>query len=263
MKALKISHFKWLGLGVLLLILSSCTGASTLPASTPTPVVPPVCPAPLDSETLSQLRIDPGPTFDLQPGGSIQMTVGVRQCCYIFEPKQACVVWSITGDQGVHIDPLSGQVKVDSTTASGSNFVINANVENGKRLLTSTLNVYTPGANPLVGTWREDAEFECGTHKEIKPPEAISELIFKADNSFLVTWHPFEVYHDYWGKYQFDLTSGKIDLTLDGGNYVPTDFDGNGTFSIDPQGRLIFTDVWLGQPHSGKVTPACGHRFIH
>jgi hypothetical protein len=263
MTTLRTSQLRWLlSLCGLLLILAGCAGATIQPAVTPT-ADRVSCPTPLDDETLRRLEISPRRSFGLQPGQSTQLRVGVTECCVFFDPKPACVVWSITSDPHVRIDAASGQVSVDSSAVHDSAFVVTANVENGKQILTTTLHIYVPSANPLVGTWHEDAEFACGSGNEVKPPEEIRELIFTADRSFSVTWHPFEVYRDYAGKYQFDLASGRLDLTVEGGNYVPADFDGSGTFKVDDQGRLVFTDMWFGQPNSTKVTPACGHRFVH
>jgi hypothetical protein len=260
----RISQLKYLwGLGVLLLLLAGCAGTATPPVSTAIPTAQVSCPTPLDAETLSRLEISARRNFGLQPGQSTQLQVGVTECCVFFDPKPACVVWSITSDPHVRIDAASGQVSVDSSAVHDSAFVVTANVENGKQVLTTTLHVYVPSANPLVGNWHEDVEFACGSGKEVKPAEEILELIFTADRSFSVTWHPFEVYRDYAGKYEFDLASGRLDLTIEGGNYVPTDFDGSGTFKVDDQGRLVFTDIWFGQPSSTKVTAACGHRFVH
>jgi hypothetical protein len=221
------------------------------------------CPTPLDSQTLSQLQISPGPSFDLQPGQARQMKVGITECCVVFTPKQACVVWSIASNPNVSIDAASGQLTVDAAAVHDSQFIITADVENGKRIITSTLHIFTPAGNPLVGTWHEDAELACSSGDEVTPQEPIREVIFKADGSFSVTWHPFEVYHDYWGTYQSDPAAGQLELTVTSGNYIPTDIDGRGTFKIDDQGRLILTDMWLGQPYGKKVTPACGQRFIH
>jgi len=119
-----------------------------------------------------------------------------------------------------------------------------------------------PEDNPLVyGYWVEEAQFACGTGQEVAPERPIQELLFKADHTFSVTWTPFERYKDYWGEYSYDPAQGRLDLTVTGGNNVPSDLDGSGAFSFDAQGRLILTGIWLGSPSDG-VTPAkCGHRF--
>jgi hypothetical protein len=74
---------------------------------------------------------------------------------------------------------------------------------------------------------------------------------------------PFEIYHDYWGTYGYDLAQGTLDLSDAEGNYVPPDLDGSGSFSIDEQGQLTLGDLWLGSPRDGGGEPNCGHRFVH
>src|SRR5512140_3407565 len=100
----------------LMLLIAACSGATTRPAATPT-ADQVSCPTPLGGEMLSQLRIEPGPSFDLQPGQSNQMKVGVLKCCYVFEPKTACVVWSVSPNQHVSIDATSGLLQVDAAAA--------------------------------------------------------------------------------------------------------------------------------------------------
>jgi hypothetical protein len=116
--------------------------------------------------------------------------------------------------------------------------------------------------NPLVDIWwREEAQFACGTQQQVAPEHPIGELRFRADGSFDVTWVPFETYRDYWGTYTYDPQRGTLSLTIARGNYVPADVDGNGLFSIDEQGRLILTDMWLGSRRDSKIPANCGHRF--
>lgn len=54
--------------------------------------------------------------------------------------------------------------------------------------------------------------------------------------------------------------TGTFSLSPEGGNYVPADVDGTGTFSIDDE-ALVLADLWLGTPSGDEPTEACGHRF--
>lgn len=117
--------------------------------------------------------------------------------------------------------------------------------------------------NPLArGYWKEEAQFACNTGEEVSPERPIQELLFEADGTFSVTWTPFERYRDYWGEYSYDTGQGTLDLTVTGGNNVPPDVDGSGTFAFDTQGRLILTDIWLGSFSDQATSANCGHRFI-
>jgi len=114
-----------------------------------------------------------------------------------------------------------------------------------------------PPAASQLGCERNDACDLGG----ILPEMPIGELIFEADGTFSVTWTPFELYRDYWGEYSFDLASGRIDLAITGGNYVPSDakLDG-GSYSIEDS-RLRLDGIWLGSPLGQPLTGRCGHVF--
>jgi hypothetical protein len=254
-------------LTIILLIsasLGSCVPATT---STPTPPSPtetfvqPECTDVPDEETLNRLVLSMEPVVEMRPGGTRQFSLGVVDCCYYFREVTACATWLVDPAEGASIDPNSGVLAIDAATPSGSVFTVSADVENGRRIVSTDVYVFTPQDNPLVGIWREEAQFACDTEEEGIPEQRIGELRFRADGSFSVTWMPFEVYHDYWGTYQYDLTQGTLALAVTEGNYVPDDVDGSGLFSFDEQGRLILLDMWLGSPHGSTGSANCGHRF--
>ncbi len=240
------------------------------PSPTPT-AAPPV----LDEETLQGLIIFalfPGESAEdyipvgslsdsLQalPGGSLQLTLGVFQCCYFFHPARVQAVWSVSPGEGVDIDPTTGLLTVDPATPNGSVYTVIADVENGRRVVSTELHVFTPEANPLVSFWFEIAQIDCATGGEVVPADTIEELIFGADGTFSVTWFPFEVYKDYWGTYTFDPATGSLELTITNGNHIPPDFDGSGTYTLDAAGRLILTDIWFGNPPTSTGAATCGH----
>lgn len=120
--------------------------------------------------------------------------------------------------------------------------------------------VVPPPTSPIVGTWREAAQIECGSGREVPPDEPIQELRFFADGKVDVTWMPFETYVDYWGTYRL-AEDGSIELDITGGNYVPEDIDGQGRYVLDQEGQLILEELWLGSPMVGAQTVNCGHRF--
>jgi hypothetical protein len=73
---------------------------------------------------------------------------------------------------------------------------------------------------------------------------------------------PFESYVDYWGDYTYNLADGTLDLTITGGNQQPDDVDGSGHYTLDANGNLVLTDMWLGTSAFAEGgTPNCGHRF--
>lgn len=222
------------------------------------------CATPLDAETLANLTFGLLPSVQLQPGATHDFDLGLVECCYTFTPVDTCAVFTVTPDEHATIDPSTGVLTVDAQAPSGTALTVTADVEQGKRVVTIPVYVYTPSDNPLVGLWHEDVQLACGTGAEVVPADTIGELRFDASGDFYVTWYPFEVYYDYWGKYAYSLENGSLDLSVDGGNYVPDDVDGSGTFEIDAQGRLVLHDLFLGsyQSPADPQEPACGHRFV-
>ena len=200
------------------------------------------------------------PTIEMPPGGVYTFTLGVVECCYVFEPVQA-FAWSVEPSQGASIDPDSGFFTVDEETPSGSVFTVSADVENGRRAVSMDMHISTPESNPLARLWREEAQLACDDGEEVVPQVLIQELRFRADGTFGVTWHPFEVYVDYSGAYTYNLENGTLDLVISSGNYIPDDVDGSGSFSVDEQGRLVLRDMWLGSPQTETGEIHCGHRF--
>ena len=196
--------------------------------------------------------------IQLQPGASFDLGVGVTECCYVWQEVDACVAWNVA-PAGATVD-ATGLLTIAPGTPNGSVFTVTADVGPGDKLLTTHAYVYTPAGNPLVGYRSELAELPCGGGAEVAPESPIGELAFWANGEFSVTWQPFELYVDYWGTYTFDTGSGVLDMVSTGGNYVPSDVDGAGTFSFDA-GDLVLHDLWLGTPQAGSLPARCGHRF--
>lgn len=201
--------------------------------------------------------------FEAQPGESLDFEVGLTECCYVFRVMNHLTArWSISPREGAEINPETGLFHVLDSAPSGSVYRVEALLEDGS-ILANWVYVYTPVANPLVGTWREDGQIACTDGSWVEAPNPIGELIFRADGSLAVTWHPFEVYFDYGGTYQFDLQSGQFSFKPTEINYLPRQLSTQGEFRLDEQGRLILEGIWLGVPPDGQSqVVGCGHRFV-
>jgi hypothetical protein len=235
---------------------TSATSASTSSGSG--------CDAPLDDATLQELQLTGnglgillGGRATAHPGDTVDFELGIFECCYFFEPVDACATFSIAPAEGADIDPATGAVRVDGSTPHGATFTVTADVEEGRRLLTADLYVWTTEGNPIVGTYSEQAQLACGGG-EREPEQPLGEVAFYGDERFAVTWTPFEVYVDYWGTYTIDPGAQTLELTVEGGNYVPPDVDPSGTFRLEGE-QLILEDMYLGSPQGGVAAPACGH----
>jgi len=96
---------------------------------------------------------------------------------------------------------------------------------------------------PFVGTWHQ-VEAECSS------AEPVRELIFEANGHYSVTWLPFETYKDYWGAWAYNARTRMLTLTVDGGNYQPTDRVLLGEVGADAH-TLTLGALSLGSPQQG------------
>lgn len=218
------------------------------------------CTTPLDADTIASLTHSfwAAPVIEVQPGDQRDLELGTVDLGAAFEVVPACASWSIAPATGATIDPVTGVLVVEGDTPPGSEYVVTADVESGRKLITAEVVVYTRDAMPWQGTWRESLQLECGSGAEVAPEQMLNEIRFWADGTLWVTWTPFEVYVDYWGPYAFATGAGTVMLTADGGNYIPADLDGTGTFAFEGD-TLVLGDLWLGSPQGSTAPARCGH----
>lgn len=249
-----------------------------LPLSAPSAGTPSTI-DPLDVENLAILAFPPGEeigtfnvatlgtTVTVAPGQSVQLVLGTfdYEICGVgvrcFVPASVRAEWSIVPVHGATIGLDNGILTIDPATSGGTTFTVSAEIAGSSQITETEVVVYTAEAFPLVGMWSEVAQLDCTSGQPLVPELPIEELVFAADGTFAVTWMPFESYVDYWGTYALDPETGTIDLTINGGNDIPDDFDGAGSFDLESGGQLVLTDLWLGTPGSGQAPPNCGHRF--
>jgi hypothetical protein len=156
----------------------------------------------------------------------------------------AQVSWSIQpSGRGASVS-ADGTVLVSPNASPGS-YEIRAQAGHESRSLGFL--VYSTRAAPLTGTWGEQAETSC-KGAEMAPETPMRELVFRASGKFSATWTPFETRKDYWGTYDYDVTTGKLVLHVERSNYRLPDMLPEGIARIDNRGRLIIRDMWLGTP---------------
>ena len=194
-----------------------------------------------------------------EPGESVQLSIGY-QGLILRIPTPSPILWSIDATEGASINPLTGLLDIDAGAPDGTNFTVSAGGS------SATVYVFEqPAVNPLSGYWKETAQISCMLADDTTPEIAIEELVFFPNRKFTVTRRPFETYRDYWGDYTFDTESGVLEMVIHRGNYVPDDFDGVGTFTVDGEGNLVLSDIWLGTwpSYDGPTSqmPGCGHRL--
>jgi len=119
--------------------------------------------------------------------------------------------------------------------------------------------------NPLVGTWYQSGWALCKPAAKLPRlavGKMINELRFAADDTFSVTWQPFEGYKDYWGTYRYDLARKTIELRIEGRNYSPEHFNGKGNFRLDSDDtHLTLSGVRLGTKDATTQMEICEWTF--
>ena len=118
-------------------------------------------------------------------------------------------------------------------------------------------------ASGLTGMWTQSGWRLCTPIPELQAEQIdkpITELWFGDDGKFNVTWVPFEYYRDYWGRYTYDAASHIIELTIEQGNFIPSDFVGRGTATLSGD-TLTLRGVQLGTKEAKHRPPVCELHF--
>lgn len=224
---------------------SSSTGAAVCDITT------------LDTITLGQVYIEAGTFSDIARGTSRQLRLAKIVGGYP-QDVEACVTWSVTPDTLAMISDV-GVVVTSAQAPVGSQIVVTADIEDGRRILELEMMLYEPMVTPILGIWSETERISC-TSGTFAPTSPVGELAFYDNGEFKVTWTPFEAYVDYWGAYTHAPDSGSIALTIFNGNFTPLDFDGYGAAFVNGS-TLELTGMFLGTALGDEPMVACGHRF--
>jgi hypothetical protein len=213
---------------------------------------------PLEQDIVDQLFIYGGGSGYVPVGASTQLALAWIEFGFPTQ-VEACVAWSIDPVEGATID-AAGLLTIDAAVAAGTTISVTADVESGRRIVTADFEVYVPLEYEILGYWSEVQQLPCDGGAPFVPEPTIPELIFADTGEFRVTWTPFESYVDYWGTFTYDEPTRALVLTVDGGNYVPPDVDGEGTATV-VDSQLVLEDMWLGTAQNPVTPPACGHVF--
>jgi len=158
------------------------------------------------------------------------------------------------------VDGTTGPLVVDPNAKHNMSFVVRDRIPKMSDMSVTFL-VFDRKENPLVGNWHQEGSLTCAGEKLPIVTEPIRELVITADGGFRITWHPFESYVDYWGRYEHDTSTGTIRMKVDSGNFLPSDFRGIGRFSVDIHGVLTLDHVWLGSRTASKKPRSCSYQF--
>lgn len=137
---------------------------------------------------------------------------------------------------------------------------------------TVTIEARTPGqpARADVTIAGRDEALLVGRYSQLEvtcegpaPQQPVRELRFRREGHFSVTWAPFETYEDYWGDYVHDPETGRMTLTVTGGNHLPGGGARlGGTVELKPdEGRLVMDGFYLGDGKSDGADQSCRYVF--
>jgi len=234
---------------VLVLALGGLLGAAACPG--PRPVPPPSPPDPacapighfafLGTDTDihrqgSSIRVTP--MVDVSPAGTQEL------------PLRCTSDWSVSGPARLSADrtmlTIDPDAPVGATVAVGFRHA-GERVEARFRVI---------GRDEVVLTGRRSQRGIEGC----AGADRVGELEFQPGNRFSVTFTPFETYRDYWGSYAFDPATGRLRLTVEGGNFIPAGLDVEGQAELSG-GRLVLRDMFLGSRQSGPPPGGCTYLF--
>jgi len=234
-----------------------------------------ISPGPLDEQTLNRLSFSHLGPISSRPGWTETFSLGLWSCCYFFEPVTANVKWTIEPPSARASIDGRGVLTIGRDINPGSTLTIYANIEEGRRIISRTVSVYTPEHDILaaIAYMRQVGEIPCDAPDRIEPSvHGFEEMRFHAGGRFDLTWMPFELYKDYWGYFSYSEHAKTIGFLIEYGNHDPDDFDGQGTFELEkigapyPSGygqtvqkyRLTLRNLWLGRGSQDHRPAACG-----
>ncbi len=128
--------------------------------------------------------------------------------------------WAVSNTAIARLSGDGAKVTIADNALPGSEFTVS--VEAGGERLDRAVTV----ADPAVATITLKASQKSIARCERK---SIGEFKLDVHGSFGVTFNPFESYVDYWGIYTYDSESGRLTMTVTGGNEIPPSLDLDGT----------------------------------
>ncbi|HYJ81841.1 MAG TPA: hypothetical protein VEW26_03230 [Allosphingosinicella sp.] len=177
------------------------------------------------------------PSVDKSPAGTAEL------------PLRCTSGWSVTGPATLSADRTSVAIAGDAPAGATVTIVFH---HAGKPVETR-FQIVSRDEIVLTGRWSQRSLEGCAA------PEPVRELEFRPGNRFSVTFVPFETYRDYWGTYAWDADTGRLRLTVEGGNFVPPNLDPEGAAELK-EGRLRLTGLFLGS-RDGAPRSGCTYIF--
>ncbi|HEX8512431.1 MAG TPA: hypothetical protein VF688_04920 [Allosphingosinicella sp.] len=177
------------------------------------------------------------PTVDKAPAGTAEI------------PLRCTTGWSITGPATLSPDRSFVTIAPDAPPGS----IVTVGYRYGGAGTETRFKVVAKDEVVLTGRYSQRSLEGCS------PAQSVGELEFRPENRFSVTFMPFETYQDYWGAYSFDPATKRLRLTVEGGNFVPSNLDLEGEAEL-AEGRLRLKGIFLGS-RDGAPRSGCTYVF--
>jgi len=177
------------------------------------------------------------PQVDISPAGTAEL------------PLKCTSGWSVSGPAKLSADRKSVTIAADAPVGA----IVTIGFRHAGQPAQAQFKVVAKDEIVLTGRWSQRSLEGCSA------AEPVRELEFRPENGFSVTFLPFETYQDYWGSYAWDPDTGRIRLTVVGGNFVPGNLDLEGEAEL-AGGRLRLKDLFLGS-RDGAPRSGCTYVF--
>lgn len=166
-------------------------------------------------------------------------------------PRPCLGEWKLSDDTLAIIHPKWGIGMVKESAAEGARFTVHARARD--KASSAEALVYSSARHPLAGFWRQVSETECGTTESRTPVTPITELRFRPDGTFDLTWVPKNHHYiDYSGTYEHRLESSAFSWNITGGQFKPADVETAGKARLNERGQLVISGLHPGSSKPGS-----------
>ncbi len=168
---------------------------------------------------LDNAVIGPESPIHLTPGSTYTAQIMIPNPDGPLSPLKTKADWSLESPvKGVTINRQSGQIDIAKDMPNGISAKIIARIESGRRVLKTSLFIFTRESNPFVGEWRVESLLACGDGLEMKPdytlkaPLARDHLRFQVTDFWIGIENNIAAHTTLTGTYEYDLEAGTITL---------------------------------------------------
>ncbi len=211
---------------------------------------------------MNNARIGPDSPIEVPVGGSYDASVVYPVPDGPLYPLKADVTWWIEpAVRGIFIEAKSGKITVAQSVPPGTTATLHADVTGRKEKLHTQLFVYSPAANPLIGTWKIQSTQPCGVQPASwEKPSGFwydASWSFYADNDFVIgrpSGIRGGVKQD--GAYEYKASSGSLKMKP---QWPAHQRESVWNAALKDDGATL--ELKAGKPQDGHAT-VCGYTLV-